>query len=383
MVRKIIQCVSLALLTGLLLFFSVKQYQVTHQQETPTETSAEVEEKVDCATQSCGSCPSRESCKGDGSSNATIPKSTGTDEFKEVNDDEFSEVTEFEDVSDSEFEDASDANTIASDSAAEVEIDGFKSIQIEKYYPTFIRILIAFIILSLIGIFYQKEWIHYFRYPILLGSLIYFGFILGGCPCILVMFNDSLLLFSGNLSLLIYPLILLAIIILTIVFGKIWCGWICHLGALQEFLYRDHRFTLLRSKKAQKTLHIIQTVSFIALTIWILTTQLNIVCKYDPFVSIFTLFATGWLSYLLIGILILSSLLIYRPFCRAVCPVGLILNWTSRLPFASKIVLDGCTDCKRCHKYCKMGSIKDTKVDMACIACGECNRSKCDGIQLK
>ena len=373
MIRKFIQWLCLALLGGLLLFFSVKQHQISQKEKTQTEITPTVKEPIDCSTQPCGSCPSKESCSEKGSeSNASIPQSTGTDEFQEVSTDEFSEVSEFEEVATNEFEE------VASDEIQETS----SSINIEKYYPTFIRILIAFIILSIIGIFYHKKWIHYFRYPILLGSLIYFGFVLGGCPCILVMFNDSLLLFSGKLTLFIYPLILLIIIILTILFGKIWCGWICHLGALQEFLYKDHRFTLLRSQKAQKILHIVQSISFVALAIWILTTQLNIVCKYDPFVNIFTLRASGWLAYLLIGILILSSLLIYRPFCRAICPVGLILNWTSRLPFANKIVLDGCTECKKCHKYCKMGSIKGGKVDMACIACGDCNKSKCEGIKL-
>ena len=400
MISKFIQWLSLTILVGLLVFFSIKQHQITQKEKALTEITPTLQEPIDCSTQTCGSCPTKESCSSKGAeSNASIPQSTGTDEFQEVSTDEFSEVTEpstepensefvdvsnseFEDVASDEFQETSSDSSLVTIQTEEIEKETISSIKIEKYYPTVIRILIAFIILSIIGIFYHKKWIHYFRYPILLGSLIYFGFILGGCPCILVMFNDTLLLFSGKLTLLIYPLILLSIILLTIIFGKIWCGWICHLGALQEFLFRNNRFSLLRSKKSQKALHIIQSFSFVALAIWILITQLNIVCKYDPFVNIFTLRASGWLAYLLIGILILSSLLIYRPFCRAICPVGLILNWTSRLPFASKIVLDGCTECRKCAKYCKMGSIKGNKIDMACIACGDCNQSKCESIKL-
>lgn len=400
MIRKFIQWLCLAMLVGLLVFFSVKQYQITKKEKALTETTPSVQEPTDCASQSCGSCPSKESCSEKGAeSNASIPKSTGTDEFKEVNTDEFSEVSEnstepsnsefeevsnseFEEVSSNEFQETSSDTNLVSTPTEEVNNKTISSINIEKYYPTFIRFTILFILLALISIFYHTKWIHYFRYPILMGSLIYFGFILGGCPCILIMFNDTLLLFSGNLSLLIYPIILLIIIILTILFGKIWCGWLCHFGALQEFLYRNPRMQLLRSKTAQKILHIIQRATFIALGIWILVTQSNIVCTYDPFIKIFTLSASGWLAYLLVGILILSSVLIYRPFCRAICPVGMLLNLTTKLPFSNKIVLDGCTECKKCHKYCKMGSIKEGKVDMACIACGECNQSKCEGIKL-
>ena len=394
MIRKIIQWSVIAILAFVLVFFSVKQYQITHPQET-TENKTEISVPGDtttstCGETSCGACPSKENCNGK-ESNATIPKSDGKDEFKEASSDEFTEVSsdefqdasstsEFEDVSASEFQDVSD--TTAKVQTAQV-VEEKPKVDLTKYYPTFIRFSILFIFLGLISIFYQKNWIHYFRYPILLGSLIYFGFILGGCPCILVMFNDALLLLSGNGILWVYPSILLIIILLTILFGKIWCGWLCHFGALQEFLFRNPRMKLWRTKRTQKILHFVQTFSFLALTIWILFAQINIVCTYDPFVKIFTFTASGWLAYTLIGFLIISSLLVYRPFCRAVCPIGLILNWSTRLPFANKIVLDGCTGCKKCHKYCKMGSIQDKKVDMACIACGECNQSKCEGIQLK
>ncbi|HNX21526.1 MAG TPA: 4Fe-4S binding protein [Bacteroidales bacterium] len=394
MIRKIIQWSVIAFLTFVLVFFSVKQYQIAHPQQA-TENKTEISAPVDTATSSCeetscGACPSKDNCNGK-ASNATIPKSDGKDEFKEASTDEFTEVSsdefqdasatsEFEDVSASEFQDVTDTTSQAQ--AAPV-VEEKPKVDLTKYYPTFIRFSILFILLGLISIFYHKNWIHYFRYPILLGSLIYFGFILGGCPCILVMFNDSLLLLSGKGMLWVYPTILLSIVLLTILFGKIWCGWLCHFGALQEFLFRNPRMKLWRTKRTQKILHFVQTFSFLALTIWILFAQINIVCTYDPFVKIFTFSGSGWLAYTLIGLLIISSLLVYRPFCRAVCPIGLILNWSSRLPFANKIVLDGCTGCKKCHKYCKMGSIQDKKVDMACIACGECNQSKCEGIQLK
>lgn len=395
MIRKFIQWGIVAFFAFALLFFSIKQYQISHPQKT-IENKIDATDLVDsntfsCEEISCGSCPSRENCSGKGSSES-IPKSNGSDDFKEPSSDEFMDVSvsngeftevtedEFQDVSGAEFEEVSDSAPHHADNPSE---QGLKKMDITKYYPTFIRFAILFILLGLISIFYHTKWIHYFRYPILLGSLIYFGFILGGCPCILVMFNDLLLLISGNGSSWVYPTLLLILIFMTIIFGKIWCGWLCHFGALQEFLFRNPRLQLLRSKNAQKALHIIQRATFLALGIWILVAQINIVCTYDPFIKIFTLSATGWLAYTLVALLVISSLLVYRPFCRAICPVGMILNLTTKLPFANKIVLDGCTECKKCHKYCKMGSIHDKKVDIACIACGECNQSKCEGIQLK
>ncbi|HPS71735.1 MAG TPA: hypothetical protein PLM70_05750, partial [Bacteroidales bacterium] len=119
MIRKIIQWSVIAFLTFVLVFFSVKQYQIAHPQQA-TENKTEISAPVDTATSSCeetscGACPSKDNCNGK-ASNATIPKSDGKDEFKEASTDEFTEVSsdefqdasatsEFEDVSASEFQD--------------------------------------------------------------------------------------------------------------------------------------------------------------------------------------------------------------------------------------------------------------------------------------
>ncbi|MGI5821111.1 MAG: 4Fe-4S binding protein, partial [Bacteroidales bacterium] len=187
---------------------------------------------------------------------------------------------------------------------------------------------------------------------------------------------------SGNSTLLIYPTLLIVLIIMTFLFGKIWCGWLCHIGALQEFLYKGERLQWLKSKKSQKILHIIQSSAVVILIIAILITKTNLVCQYFPFVNIFMLQIFNPITYFLVGLVIISSLLIYRPFCRTVCPVGLILNWVSRIPFAKRVRISECKECKRCHRLCKMGSIQGGAIDMSCIACGECSQANCETIQL-
>ena len=124
----------------------------------------------------------------------------------------------------------------------------------------------------------------------------------------------------------------LGLIPLTYLFGKVWCGWVCHLGAFQEFLYRANNFKFLKGEGAQKTLRILQYTMFATLMIQLMVTKTNIFIHYDPFKVAFNLRSFHTLGWVLLGLLLLTSLFIYRPFCRGVCPVGLVLGWVSKIP---------------------------------------------------
>ena len=80
-----------------------------------------------------------------------------------------------------------------------------------------------------------------------------------------------------------------------------------------------------------------------------------------------------------IGILIVLSLFVNRPFCRAICPIGFVLGWVARIPYARRLhIKDYCGGCGKCKTKCDKGAIigeklMPHKVDAnACILCGEC-----------
>lgn len=383
-----LEWIVLGLLSALLILFIYKQIEINSSEKEGTFVLTEVNQP------GCGGCPSASECGGKSDSDKTCAETTDdTDEEWSDWDDSGDEWEEWSDWEDSGEVDEVSANPAEVNDEIEERGDELEEengsaapqsflFLIEKHYSTLIRFTILMMIWVLISIFYHTRWIHYLRYPILLGSLIYFGFILGGCPCISLLFNDTILLLSGNSTLLIYPTLLIVLIIMTFLFGKIWCGWLCHIGALQEFLYKGERLQWLKSKKSQKILHIIQSSAVVILIIAILITKTNLVCQYFPFVNIFMLQIFNPITYFLVGLVIISSLLIYRPFCRTVCPVGLILNWVSRIPFAKRVRISECKECKRCHRHCKMGSIQGGAIDMSCIACGECSQANCETIQL-
>ena len=245
-----------------------------------------------------------------------------------------------------------------------------------------IGLCVGLLLFCVIGLFYNMTALQYLRPIILLMSLVYFGFISGGCNCILFYFQSFILFLLGKTAFWIGFTTIVIIVIFSVVFGPIWCGWICCLGALQEFIFKKNKWKLLKLKKAQKKLIYIQTIAFVASSLWVLFAQRPVFCAYDPFISIFKLKIYNWIGYITVPLLLISSLFIYRPFCRILCPIGWLLYIVKLLPFAAKLKLVTCTDCKKCHSHCKLNAIHGKKIENTCNLCGECKITTCPSITL-
>lgn len=235
-----------------------------------------------------------------------------------------------------------------------------------------------FIVLGLIGFGIKYHRFRQTRILFLLLSIVYLGFYRGACPCMISSFQNLILIGIGNTVSWQSLIWFLALIPATYLFGKVWCGWLCHLGALQDLIYRPNKFKWLLSLKAQKALKIIQISSLVILIVQLLITRTNLFCHIDPFLVAFNLFSANTTGYVLLAIMIISSALIYRPFCRAFCPVGLILGWVSLIPGARRLTKeDTCIDCSICAKHCDQQALihehKKTYLrTQECIMCGEC-----------
>jgi len=252
---------------------------------------------------------------------------------------------------------------------------------VSETYSTQAVIGITFVLwlLCIIGLLFETKYIQFFRPLILLASLIYFGFLSGGCSCILFYFQGFILFLVGKTAFWLSFAVITTIIVLSVVFGAVWCGWLCWLGALQEFLFQQNKWNLFQSKKAQQMLFYVQISAFVIFVSWVIFTQRPVLCGYDPFISIFRFKIFNWVGYITVPFLLLSSLFIYRPFCR-ICPIGLILYVIKYFPFAAKLKIIGCSHCNRCSSHCKMNAIQDEAIEKTCILCGECKKAACKSI---
>jgi NAD-dependent dihydropyrimidine dehydrogenase PreA subunit len=104
----------------------------------------------------------------------------------------------------------------------------------------------------------------------------------------------------------------------------------------------------------------LSAVPFIYLALAILfaaTGSQFIICRYDPFVGIFRLDAPY--TMIIFGtLLLLSGIFVNRPYCRYLCPYGVLQNIFSR--FAGKhltITPAECTNCRLCEEVCPYDAI--------------------------
>ena len=204
------------------------------------------------------------------------------------------------------------------------------------------------------------------------------------------------------------------IIVLTLIFGRVYCSTICPLGILQDIIIwfngKIRRKKTFRKQKAFNVLrYTILIISVFILLIGLFTPLLfldpysnygrivvnlfrpiylllnNIGAHILESIDIYTLYrvepgVTHWFSIafsMAVFMLILWLSIKYaRLFCNTICPVGAFLGFLSKYSLF-QISLDQslCTSCGNCSNACKAGCIDIDKkiVDFSrCVACYNC-----------
>ena len=187
-------------------------------------------------------------------------------------------------------------------------------------------------------------------------SLIYFGYIREGCVCsigsvqnvVYAMFN------SGYAIPLTVVAFFLAPLIFALFFGRTFCAAVCPLGAIQDVVVLKHTHI---PRWLAEVLGIFPYV-YLGLAILFAATGAGfIICQYDPFVGFFRFGAS--FNMIIFGVsLLLLGTVIARPYCRFLCPYGVLLNWMSRLSRRHvTITPTECTNCRLCEASCPFGAI--------------------------
>jgi len=88
------------------------------------------------------------------------------------------------------------------------------------------------------------------------------------------------------------------------------------------------------------------------------TGTMFVVCRYDPFVGFFRL--SGTLPMLLAGgVVLLLATVVGRPYCRFLCPYGVLLSLCSRFAWRrTSITPDVCVQCSLCEDACPFDAIR-------------------------
>lgn len=182
--------------------------------------------------------------------------------------------------------------------------------------------------------------------------------------------------------------------------GRFVCGWLCPFGLIQELL---HKIPFPKKIKSFRGDRLLRKLKYVILLVFVLLLPLflvdilgqgapyfcKLICPVGTLEGGIPLVllneglrsAIGWLytwKVALLVLLLLLSVLICRPFCKYICPLGAIYSVFNPISlFRYRVDADKCTHCGACARSCDMGCDPVQKPnDPECIRCGKC-KSAC------
>ena len=184
-----------------------------------------------------------------------------------------------------------------------------------------------------------------------------------------------------------------------VIFGRFICGFLCPFGLIQDLLFKIPFVKKVRKLKGEKFL---RGIRFLILAVFVIILPMFIIditglgkpwfCKYIcpvgtleggiPLVLMNESlrsaigFLFKWKVAILIAILFFS-IIIYRPFCRYICPLGAIYGIFNKISFVRyRVDKSKCTKCGLCQKKCELNiKVYENPNSMDCIRCGKCMES--------
>ncbi len=165
---------------------------------------------------------------------------------------------------------------------------------------------------------------------------------------------------------------------LSVIGAKLFCGWVCPFGALQEIVNRIPAPSGKKIKLPFRISNGIRISLFAISLVMVIGTGYDLY-TYHSILNPFELFDWHFEAVLavLVGAVLIASVFVYRPFCYIVCPVGL-LTWLLEHVSIFRVRFDRekCNDCKKCILKSPCPSVKaimegDT-LRPDCHACGVC-----------
>jgi NosR/NirI family nitrous oxide reductase transcriptional regulator len=252
-------------------------------------------------------------------------------------------------------------------------------------------VLITLVILFRDNLSKKKTFLDILKYCILGISFIYVGLVLKAQPTttnIIILFNALReLQFPIGLYLM-EPFIFLSFIFIFFTFllwGRgVFCGWLCPYGAMLELFNEIYQKLFpkgrldLPERIHNKLIYLKYVLFFMILCVSFYSFMLSeYMTEVEPFRTFVLKLNREWYFILYFMILTVGSIVIYRAFCRYLCPLGAALAIPSiirRVPLIKLKRYDFCSTCRICTRTCAPRAIVSNGIidSRECLNCLDC-----------
>ena len=173
-----------------------------------------------------------------------------------------------------------------------------------------------------------------------------------------------------------------AVLVITLLVRRAFCGYMCPIGTISEWLsLAGRRLGLARPVVPARVDRLLGLGKYalLGVVLWLTYRAGELMFRgFDPCYALISRHGpdiTYW-AYVTLGILVAASLLVTMPFCRWLCPMAAVMAPFSRFGLARiKRDAGACTGCRACAKACPMAIPVDqlSQVTAArCLACMNC-----------
>ena len=164
-------------------------------------------------------------------------------------------------------------------------------------------------------------------------------------------------------------------VVTTLLWGRVFCGFLCPFGVLQDLLERivpRRRRHLVSGSLHRRAALAKYAVLALVVSPAVLGDGVSLFQYFEPFGTVFFASRSVLLWTIAAGILVASAI-VPRFYCRYVCPLGAALALGSLLsPFRIRRV-EQCGICKVCEQRCPTRAIDGAEIDFKeCVRCNVC-----------
>ena len=190
--------------------------------------------------------------------------------------------------------------------------------------------------------------------------------------------------------------VFLGVLGVSLLAGRAFCGWMCPIGTLQDFLTKISG-RLFGNKKIQlagKQIRLpykisprndawLRSLKYLILAVILLASTFAIyppLREICPARAIFSFQLTTPLLWSVLIIFVITSMVNKRFWCKYLCPLGAVLAPFNKIsPLRLVLNQDSCTNCRRCDAACPMDipDLTNNLRSAECIECLECQET-CD-----